>query len=375
MQSTPTIGNFSLPRSYFGFFRKCRVLWVGLMLSALIGCGENGENDDLNGADPLDESSPSEQLEPTTAIERENSRGRKYSHLLLGTGSVSGVYFPIGGVICRLLNRHKSLHSIRCSLESTGGSIYNLRELRKGSFDLVFAQSDWQYHAYNGTSTFRDVGPNEELRSVFALEADPLALIVKYDSDIESFEDLENRVVSFGYTRSLQHRLMNDYLEVKGWDEDKFRSIWRMSDTKQVAAICTDKVESILLLTSSLEEILSKLPEDCKLKFVPMNGPEVDELIKQKSFYRTGVIQKGLFLDSESDVESFGLGASFVALESTSPKAIYHVVKEIVENFKDFQSLHPSLKTLSKKELPKAGLTAPLHPGAVRYYKEARLLR
>ena len=76
------------------------------------------------------------------------------SHLLLGTGSVQGVYFPIGGVICRLLNRHKHLHKIRCSLESTGGSIYNLKEIGEGNFDLVFAQSDWQFHAYHGTSTF-----------------------------------------------------------------------------------------------------------------------------------------------------------------------------------------------------------------------------
>lgn len=356
-------------------FRKGRVMALACGLVFLLGCGGSGD-DDLSGAE-TDSSAEveSDASEPSTAIERENSRGRKYSHLLLGTGSVSGVYFPIGGVICRLLNRHKSLHSIRCSLESTGGSIYNLRELRKGSFDLVFAQSDWQYHAYNGSSTFRDVGPNEQLRSVFALEADPIALIVKQDSDINSFDDLENRIVSFGYTRSLQHRIINDYLEIKGWDEKKFRSIWRMSDPKQVAAICSGKVESILLLTSSLDEILRDLDDECRLKFVPIAGPEVAKLIKEKSYYRTGVIQKGLYLDSEKDIESFGLGASFVALESTSPKAIYHVVKEIVENFKDFQSLHPSLRTLSKKELPKAGLTAPLHPGALRYYKEARLTK
>ena len=139
------------------------------------------------------------------------------SHLLLGTGSVQGVYFPIGGVICRLLNRHKNLHKIRCSLESTGGSIYNLKELSDGNFDLVFAQSDWQFHAYHGTSAFEKQGANKNLRAVFALEADPLAIIVRDDSDINSFDELADHRVSFGYTRSLQHRIVDDLLEAKGW--------------------------------------------------------------------------------------------------------------------------------------------------------------
>lgn len=297
------------------------------------------------------------------------------SHMYLGTGSVQGVYFPIGGVICRLLNRDKALHRLRCTLESTGGSIYNLRELRAGNFDLVFAQSDWQFHAYHGTSTFTEDGPNPNLRAVFALEADPLALIVQDDSEIQTFDDLADRVVSFGYSRSLQHRVINDYLAVKGWTDDNFKEVRRMSDTKQVGALCADEVDAILLLSSSLTDHLKGLNESCKLRLLPIDGDEVKEVISQKPYYRTGVILKGMHLDSAEDIMSFGLGATFVANESTSPKAIYHVVKEIAENFRDFKSLHPSLAALDKRELSYAGISIPLHPGAVRYYKEARLLK
>ena len=313
--------------------------------------------------------------EPLTAIEKLSPRGKKTSHMLIGTGSVQGVYFPVGGVICRLLNRHRSLHNIRCSLESTGGSIYNLRELREGNFDIVFAQSDWQFHAYNGTSTFREEGANSDLRAVLALEPDPLALIVKKDSEVMGFDDLAGRTVSFGYARSLQHRIINTLLEAKGWDDKAFKSVRRMSDTKQVGELCADRVEAILLMASSLTDYLRDLDETCELRLVPMEGPEIEKIITEKPYIRTGRILKGQHLDSETDTMSFGYGATFVALESTSPKAIYHVVKEIVENFKDFQSLHPSLKSLSKKELPYAGISAPLHPGAIRYYREARLTK
>jgi len=360
--------NLSLMNKSFLTIRK--LLNACLLAMFLVACqGEDTADSDNSQAGEVD-------AELTvSAIDKKNRRGRVTSHMLLGTGSVQGVYFPVGGVICRLLNRHKSLHRIRCSLESTGGSIQNLRDLRAGDFDLVFAQSDWQYHAYNGTSTFREEGPNKNLRAVLALESDPLALIVKDDSNIVDFDGLQDRTVSFGYARSLQHRIINDLILAKGWTDKNFKRIRRMNDSKQVGELCADRVEAILLLSSSLTDYLRDLDEECKLRLVPIEGAEVASIIKQKPYYRVGRIPKGRHLDSKYDTLSFGLGATFVALESTSPKAIYHVVKEIVENFKDFQSLHPSLASLRKKELPYAGISAPLHPGAIRYYREARLMR
>jgi TRAP transporter TAXI family solute receptor len=248
-----------------------------------------------------------------------------------------------------------------------------LKEIGEGNFDLVFAQSDWQFHAYHGSGTFKKYGANTDLRAVFALEADPLALIVRATSEIKAFDDLAEKRVSFGYTRSLQHRIIDDFLEVKGWSNDNFREVRPMSDVKQVTQLCNGQIEAITLLTSSLNDNLQGIGEDCKIRLVPIVGPEVSKVIKEKPYYRTGKILKGMYAGGE-DVMSFGLGATFVASESTSPKAIYHVVKEVVENFRDFKSLHPSLAGLDKTELSHAGISIPLHPGAIRYFKEARLL-
>ncbi len=343
--------------------KTARNLAAFLLLALLFGC-------DI----PTTQSPNAAEQDGVDAAQNRNAQRDNMSHLLMGTGSVQGVYFPIGGVICRLLNRHKELHKIHCSLESTGGSIYNLKELSKGNFDLVFAQSDWQHHAYNGTSAFEKLGPNSDLRAVFALEADPLAIITRRDSDIRNFNDLADRRVSFGYTRSLQHRIINDLLSAKEWTTKNFKEVRPMSDIKQITQLCESKIEAASLLASSLNDYLSDLPADCELKIVPIEGEEVGKVIDSKPYYRRGRILKGMHLDSEADVASFGLGATFVASEQTSPKAIYHVVKEVVENFHDFKSLHPSLADLDKKELAHAGISIPLHPGAVRYYKEARLL-
>lgn len=354
-------------RCYFLHIYRLCVFALALVLVACDSASEQAKSLGLTAKTAESDTADSEPLM--------SSARKKPSHMYLGTGSVQGVYFPIGGVICRLLNRHKELHNLRCTLESTGGSIYNLRELRKGNFDLVVAQSDWQYHAYKGSSTFEKDGPNEELRAVFALEADPLALIVKKGSGIATFDDLAGRVVSFGYGRSLQHRVINDLLAVKGWNDDNFKDVRRMSDTKQVGELCLGKVEAILLLSSSLNDYLKDIADGCELQLLPIEGDEVAQVIKQKPYYRTGKILDNLPIEQDGSVMSFGLGATFVASESTSPKAIYHVVKEVAESFRDFKSLHPSLATLDKSELPHAGISIPLHPGAIRYYKEARLLK
>ena len=340
-----------------------RLLLIVLFVVALSACQDKQVQQD--------DSISTEQEAAKTALETND----KISHLLVGTGSVQGAYFPIGGVICRLVNRHKHLHKIRCSLESTSGSIANLRDLEQQKFDLVFAQSDWQYHAYNGSSTFEKDGPNKNLRAVFALEADPLALLVPQVSEVNSFDDLADKRVSFGYTRSLQHRIINDFLAVKKWTSKNFKEIRPMSDERQVRQICDGQLDAILLLSSSLSDRLRNLSDDCKLRMLPIEGDEVKQVIAQKPYYRTAKVLRGMFIESEQEILSFGLGATAVADENTSPKAIYHIVKEVAENFNDFKSLHPTLAALDKRELSNAGIAIPLHPGAVRYYREARLLK
>ena len=340
-----------------------RLLLIVLFVVALSACQDKQVQQD--------DSISTEQEAAKTALETND----KISHLLVGTGSVQGAYFPIGGVICRLVNRHKHLHKIRCSLESTSGSIANLRDLEQQKFDLVFAQSDWQYHAYNGSSTFEKDGPNKNLRAVFALEADPLALLVPQDSEVNSFDGLADKRVSFGYTRSLQHRIINDFLAVKKWTSKNFKEIRPMSDERQVRQICDGQLDAILLLSSSLSDRLRNLSDDCKLRMLPIEGDEVKQVIAQKPYYRTAKVLRGMFIESEQEILSFGLGATAVADENTSPKAIYHIVKEVAENFNDFKSLHPTLAALDKRELSNAGIAIPLHPGAVRYYREARLLK
>ena len=123
----------------------------------------------------------------------------------IGTGGVTGVYYPTGGAICRLVNRDRKEHGIRCAVESTGGSVYNINTIKAGELEFGVAQSDWQYHAYNGTSQFSD-NPFPELRAVFSVHPEPFTLLARADAGVEKFEPRDLRAPQRRRRHRRRHR-------------------------------------------------------------------------------------------------------------------------------------------------------------------------
>ena len=128
--------------------------------------------------------------------------------ITIGTGGVTGVYYPTGGAICRLVNKGRKDHGIRCSVESTGGSVYNINTIRAGELEFGVAQSDWQYHAYNGSSQFESDGPFEDLRAVFSVHPEPFTVVARADSGIKNFDDMKGKRVNIGNPGSGQRGTM-----------------------------------------------------------------------------------------------------------------------------------------------------------------------
>jgi hypothetical protein len=292
----------------------------------------------------------------------------------IGTGGVTGVYYPTGGAICRLVNKTRKEHGIRCSVESTGGSVYNLNMIAAGELDMGVAQSDWQYHAYNGTSKFKDKGPNKDLRAVFSVHPEPFTVVARADSGIKDFKDLKGKRVNIGNPGSGQRGTMEVVMGALGWTKKDFKLASELKSAEQSKALCDNKIDAMVFTVGHPSGSIKEASTSCDSVLVTVTGPEIDKLVADNAYYRMATIPGGMYRGTDSDTNTFGVGATFVTSSKVSEDVIYNVVKAVFENFDQFKKLHPSFSVLKKEEMIKDGLSAPLHKGAVKYYKEAGLM-
>lgn len=294
--------------------------------------------------------------------------------ITIGTGGVTGVYYPTGGAICRMVNKGRKDHGIRCSVESTGGSIYNINTIRAGELEFGVAQSDWQHHAYNGTSKFEEAGKFEDLRAVFSVHPEPFTIVARKDANITNFDDLKGKRVNIGNPGSGQRGTMEVVLGAKGWTTGDFSLASELKPAEQSQALCDNKVDAIIYTVGHPNGSIQEATTACDTNLVDVTGDAVQKLVDDNGFYRTATIPGGMYNGNPDDTTTFGVGATFVTSAAVPENVVYELVKAVMTNFDDFTKLHPAFGVLKKEEMAKDGLSAPLHPGAEKYYKEAGIL-
>ncbi|MEO9865742.1 MAG: TAXI family TRAP transporter solute-binding subunit [Yoonia sp.] len=294
--------------------------------------------------------------------------------ITIGTGGVTGVYYPTGGAICRLVNQGRRDHGVRCSVESTGGSVYNINTIREGELEFGVAQSDWQYHAYNGTSRFEEDGAFEGLRAVFSVHPEPFTVVARADSGIATFADLQGKRVNIGNPGSGQRGTMEVLMEALGWTTDDFALATELKASEQSAALCDNQIDAMVYTVGHPSGSISEATTACDSVLVEVSGDVVAQLIEDNSFYRSATIPGGMYRGNDEDVTTFGVGATFVSSADVSEDVVYTLVKSVFDNIDDFRGLHPAFANLEPADMASAGLSAPLHDGAAKYYTEAGLI-
>lgn len=297
------------------------------------------------------------------------------SFVTIGTGGVTGVYYPTGGSICRLVNKGKKKHGVRCSVESTGGSVYNINTIRAGELEMGVAQSDWQYHAYNGTSKFKSKGPFKDLRAVFSVHPEPFTVVARKDSGITSLNDLKGKRVNIGNPGSGQRGTMEILMKAMGWSKSSFKLASELKASEQSKALCDNKIDAMVYTVGHPSGSIKEATTTCDSVLVNISGAQVAKLVADNDFYRVATIPGGMYRGSDKDTTTFGVGATIVTSAKVPENVVYEVVKGVFENFNAFKKLHPAFNHLKKEQMIKDGLSAPLHAGAVKYYKEAGLLK
>jgi uncharacterized protein len=295
--------------------------------------------------------------------------------ITIGTGGVTGVYYPAGGAICRLVNKDRQAHGYRCSVESTGGSVANVNLIRTGEIEFGVSQSDWQYHGLKGSKAFEKQGPMPELRAVFSLHPEPFTILARKEANVKSFDDLKGKRVNIGNPGSGTVASLDELLKAMGRERSFFGLAGELRPDEHGAALCDNKIDAFFYGVGHPSANIQDPTTSCGAVLVPITGKAVDALVKANPYYAYADIPGGLYANNPNPTRTYGVKATLVTSAKVPEQAVYTVVKAVFENFEEFKKLHPALANLKPQDMITDGNSAPLHPGAAKYFREKGLLK
>ncbi|HET9821635.1 MAG TPA: TAXI family TRAP transporter solute-binding subunit [Burkholderiaceae bacterium] len=302
-------------------------------------------------------------LAPSTAAAQQK-------FVTIGTGGVTGVYYAAGGAICRLVNKDRAKHGIRCSVESTGGSVFNVNTIKAGELDFGFAQSDVQFNALKGVGAFKDAGAWGDQRAVFSVHPEPFTVLARKEANVKGFADFKGKRFNVGNPGSGTRASMEEMLGAMGWKLGDFALASELKADEHGPALCDGKIDGFFYGVGHPSANIQDPTTACGAKLVSLTGPAIDKLVADKPYYAKAVIPGGLYPNNPEATNTYGVLATVVASGKVPADTVYQVVKAVFDNFDEFKKLHPALANLKPENMVKDGLSAPLHDGAARYYKE-----
>jgi TRAP transporter TAXI family solute receptor len=293
----------------------------------------------------------------------------------IGTGGVTGVYYPTGGAIARIINQKRDRYGIRAMVESTAGSVFNVNAVIAGDLEFGLVQIDRQYQAINGLAEWGPKGKQEDLRAVFCLYPEFVTLVAAVDAGIAKLEDLKGKRVNIGNFGSGQRQNAIDALTAVGIDYNTDLIAESVNATEAPGLLQQGQIDAFFYTVGHPSGAIKEAAAGArKVRFVPVTGSGIDKLIAGHPYYTKATIPVGFYpeLQNDSDVDTFGVKATLVTSAKVKEQVVYAITKEVFDNFEQFKKLHPAYAVLTKTNMLE-NQPAQIHPGAMKYYKEAGL--
>jgi len=291
-------------------------------------------------------------------------------NVTIGTAGVTGVYYPAGGSICRMVNRGRKEHGIHCAVESTGGSIANLESIHNKELELGIVQSDLLYYAYNGKEIFSDAGMDRKLRVLLSLHFEPFTIVARKNARINVFDDLKGKRIYIGPAGSGMRATMEELITQKGLNKKTFANIVDVKSSDQTKALCEGKIDALVYAGGHPNGAIQQVTSSCATTLVSIAKADIEKMVATHPFYVKAAIPGGMYNGNTQETRTFGVRALLVASADLSNDVAYETVKAVFENLDNFKTLHPVFSTLEADYMVANDTIAPIHTGAEKYYRE-----
>lgn len=293
--------------------------------------------------------------------------------LTLGTGGVTGLYYPAGGAICRLVNLNRQQHGIRCALRSTLGSVENLQQVSAGHLDMGVSEAGQLDSSYYGRGGFWQPAP--DLRTLVGLYPEHISILARKDSGIRSFADLKGKRFNLGKVGSSQRVTLDILMKARGWQRHDFAALEQLEPAEQAKALCENRIDATLYVVGHPNGAIKEAIRDCNSHLVGLEQRDIDALIRYSPHYQALILPGSLYSSDQPDVRTAGVNATLFTRRDLPDDAAYAIVQSLFEQFDQFRLLHPAFTPLKAEAMAQIPLAAPIHPGAARYFREKGWLK
>ena len=298
----------------------------------------------------------------------------KTQFVTIGTGGITGVYYPTGGAISRMINKKRKAYGIRCTVESTAGSVFNVNAVMTGDLDFGIVQSDRQYQAINGKAEWKTAGPQKDLRAVFSIHPEAVTLVAAQDAGIKTIHDLRGKRVNIGNPGSGQRQNAIDALSAAGIDYKKDLHAEQVKASEAAGLLQDGRIDAFFYTVGHPSGAIKEATAgNRKVRIIPIT--DTAALLERYPYYAPAAIPIKFYPGAvnKKDIPTFGVKATFVTSSRVPDEIVYAITKEVFENLDQFKKLHPAYEFLTPEGMLQ-GLSAPIHPGALKYYHEKGLL-
>lgn len=290
--------------------------------------------------------------------------------LIIASGVVTGLYYPMAGALCRQINQQKDRHGYHCLVEPTDGPVHNLNALRAGQVDLALVQSDWQAAAVKGEGRFAGSGPFKDLRAVATLHAETVTLLVRPDAGIDNLSKLRGKRFNLGPKGSALRNLTDTVLEAAGvrLGEDDAN----LSPDAAVQSLCAGDLDAAFFAVGHPNAAVRQAVVTCGAVILPITGPGIDKLLAGRKDLTRAAIPAAQYPGIEADVPSIGVAATLVTRADVDANVIAEMVRVLLEERTELEEQHPAFAGVTAEGMGDRARTAPLHPAAEKAFAAAK---
>ncbi len=289
--------------------------------------------------------------------------GPSTTRLNMGGGWVTGAYYPIAGSMSRVVHLH--MDGVSLTVESSGASVVNSNLIGSGDLDMAIVQNDVASYAYNGRNAW-DGNPITNMRGMFALYPEPVQLVAREGSGINSPSDLAGKRVALGPLGSGATVNAMQVLEAAGLTENDLAVAERLEPSEAADFLRDGRIDAAFFTVAIGGAVIADLAVTQDIKIVPISGQYAERLMAMEDFYAVVTIPGDAY-SGVAEAQTVGVVSIVVAREDLSDDIVYNFMTAIFDNIGIVHSAHSQARWITV-ESGLDGMPIPLHPGAERFF-------